>query len=227
MDWTIGDNSMMATTHALWGLAVAIAALPAVPDGVAVPSVLAAAFVGGLAPDADVVATHRKTLHFPVLLPALSVVLLAVSLATASPPLWLATVGIGSAALHSASDVLGGSVEARPWTYSSDEAVYNHLLGRWHRPMRLVRYSGAPEDFLLGAACGLFAIQSTATTPAVDRALLALVVATGGFALVRKRLHRLPALADALVPATLRHRLPAVRVEEGEEGTTLSVGFER
>ncbi|RLM57371.1 metal-dependent hydrolase [Halobellus sp. Atlit-31R] len=56
---------MMALTHALVSVAVASALLPLGPE-YATPPLLAAALLGGVLPDLDVFAAHRKTLHYPV-----------------------------------------------------------------------------------------------------------------------------------------------------------------
>lgn len=55
---------MMATTHALAGVVLGTAVWALVPEAGMLP-VLAAA-LGGLFPDFDLYAGHRKTLHFPV-----------------------------------------------------------------------------------------------------------------------------------------------------------------
>jgi hypothetical protein len=216
---------MMATTHAFCGLTVAVGLLGLLPADVAAGPLLAAAFVGGLVPDLDLAATHRKTLHYPLALPAATLVLLAgwVVAPSPAPTLLVATFGVGSAALHCVSDVLGGSVEAEPWTYSSDRAVFNHALGRWHRPRRYVRYSGAPEDFLVGAAFATVAVGSAATGPWADRLLLGVVAFSAVYTLLRRRLHVVPDAVALLVPARLRRLLPAVRVVETDGGTTIDV----
>jgi hypothetical protein len=218
---------MMATTHAFSGLAVAVGLLGLLPNDVAAAPLLAAAFVGGLLPDLDLVASHRRTLHYPGLLPAATLVLVAGASVSPSPVLLAVTFAVGSAALHCVSDVLGGSVEAKPWTYSSDHAVFNHVLGRWHRPRRYVRYSGAPEDFLVGAAFAVVAVQSAATGAGVDRLLLGAVVCSGVYTLLRRRLHAIPNAVAPLVPARLRRIFPAVRVVESDDGTTVDVRFGR
>jgi hypothetical protein len=219
---------MMALTHGFVGLAVATLVLPVVPEPVAPTLVLAAAFVGGVLPDLDVLATHRRTLHYPVISSLLAVATLAVFLVTASPWTLLAGVFLGAAALHSLSDVLGGSAERAPWDPVTEFGVYNHVLRRWHRPRRFVRYSGAPEDFLLGAAFAAVALRSPGTTPTVDRLLVGLVVVAGGYTLARKRLGAISTGVEARLPSWLRSAVPAVRVRETEDGgTTLVVRLGR
>ncbi|EMA34328.1 hypothetical protein C444_02296 [Haloarcula japonica DSM 6131] len=213
---------MMATTHAFMTVAVAALAMPALSEYAAPPLVLAAAFVGGLAPDFDVVASHRKTLHFPVYFSVLATALLGGGLVTGTTPLILAGVAVAAGAVHSLSDVFAGSPEAEPWNPTTDIAVYNHLLGRWHRPRRYVRYSGAPEDFLLAAACAAVAVLSPATGVWADSALVALLSATGLYTAVRKHLASIAATTRSLLPV----RVPSVSVTESEHGgSTLSVEF--
>ena len=59
---------MMATTHALVGVALAVlvgAVFPESAAGTSLTPVVAAA-LGGIFPDLDLYSGHRRTLHFPV-----------------------------------------------------------------------------------------------------------------------------------------------------------------
>jgi hypothetical protein len=145
------------------GLAATVLALPVTARHAPASSVLVVAFVGGVLPDLDLVTNHRRTLHFPVLLPVGAVACLCAYGVLGGQSLFLLAVGLAAAGLHSASDVLGGGLGYEPWRNDSTKAVYNHVLDRWHAPRRFVRYSGAPEDFLLGAS---FAVP--ASTPRRD-----------------------------------------------------------
>lgn len=201
---------MMATTHALVGMAIALPMAYALPE--LAPAVLLAGLVGGLFPDLDLYAGHRKTLHYPVYLPVASAAALAVAALAPGP----ATVGIATfllaAAVHSAMDAFGGGLEMRPWLETADRAVYDHYRRRWIAPKRGVRYDGAPEDLLLAAA---------ATLPLVlvlDGVLYDLVVAlmavSAGYALVRKRLVGIALWIVPRLPAVIRTQLPS-RYHEG------------
>lgn len=217
---------MMATTHALIGAALAAVAYPFLPGAVPPSAVVAAGFLGGLVPDLDLFAEHRRSLHFPVGYSVLAAVLAGVAALTAAPLVVLVGVVVASAAVHALSDVFGGSPEPEPWNPTLDIAVYNHVLGRWHRPRRYVRYSGAPEDFLLGAAFGLLAVAVPATGTGVDAALLAVIVGSGLFAFVRRRLHAAPRVARCLVPSRLSPL--SIRLEEADGGgTTVAVRYDR
>lgn len=144
---------MMATTHALVGVAVASLLVLNSPEHAGVAMV--AAFAGGVFPDLDLYVGHRKTLHFPVFY----------WLGLAFAGLWLATAGgvvalalfflLLGAALHSTMDIFGGGLELKPWEASSERAVYNHARKRWHRPRRWIRYDGAPEDALLATTVAI------------------------------------------------------------------------
>lgn len=143
---------MMVTTHAAAALL-----LVAVPVSLLCPQFATAAvggaLLGGVAPDLDLfVGTHRKTLHYPVYASAAGV--LAGVVAVAVPSTWsvAAATFLLAAGLHAAADWFGGSDELRPWERRSPRAVYLHPRKRWLRPLHVVRYDGAPEDFLLTVA---------------------------------------------------------------------------
>jgi hypothetical protein len=209
---------MMAITHGLAGVALASLLLPLGPE-YAAPPLLVAAFLGGVAPDVDVFADHRKTLHFPVGFAALAVGLAGAYVVVPSAPLWLACVAVASAAVHSLSDILAGSVEREPWNPTTERAVYNHVLGAWHRPRRYVRYSGAVEDLLLALVCGGFAVAAPITGPTADRLLIATVAFAAAYVVVRH-----PSVSTDWVlnrlPRRLLAGLPTISVEETESGTT-------
>lgn len=206
---------MMATTHAYIGLAAAVASLPVTARHAPATSVLLAAFVGGLVPDLDLVTSHRKTLHFPVLYPVAGCALLGLSGVVGGQAVFVFGIALASSGLHSLSDVLGGGVGYEPWEQSSSKAVYNHVLGRWHRPRRIVRYSGAPEDFVLCAAVAIPVILSPLLGPPVRALLLATLVGSGVYAVSRRRLPGIAASLRSVLPATVIHRLPRIRFEDG------------
>ncbi len=195
---------MMATTHALAGGALAALVAVFAPEyaSVAVPAALA----GGLFPDLDLYAGHRKTLHYPVgywLLVAVG------ALAVLFAPGWL-TVALAlfalGAALHATMDVFGSGLELRPWEGTSERAVFNHVLGRWHRPRRWVRYDGAPEDALLGV---VFAVPTYLVADAPVRwVVVAAVGVSVGYALVRRWVPVLTERAVGVVPASFHQYLP-------------------
>ncbi len=139
---------MMATTHGFVGLAIAAAV------AVIAPELAVAAAIGGIAggifPDLDVLAEHRRTLHFPgyytmVALPALGLAYVVTDVVTVSIATFLV-----AAAVHSLGDALGGTPSAVPWESDLDHAVYLHAADRWLPAKRWVRYDGAPEDFVAG-----------------------------------------------------------------------------
>jgi hypothetical protein len=206
---------MMATTHAYIGLAAAVASLSVTARYAPATSVLLAAFVGGLVPDLDLVTSHRKTLHFPVLYPVAACVLFGLFAVFGGQAVFVFGVALASAGLHSLSDILGGGVGSKPWEQSSSKAVYNHVIGRWHRPRRLVRYSGAPEDFALCAAVAIPVVLLPSLGSAFRAPLIAILVGSGLYAVSRRRLPTIAASLRAVLPSTVVYRLPQIRFEDG------------
>lgn len=184
---------MMATTHALLGMAVALPVLAVAPE--LAPVAFGMGLVGGILPDLDLYIGHRKTLHFPVYASLLSPLAVGVAVLAPSAVTVGLAVGVVAAALHAASDATGGGLELRPWHAKSDRAVYSHYHGRWLRPRRWVRYDGAPEDLALGGiVTALLAVSASGPITAVAVTLLAVSTA---YVLVRKPL---AALVERLVP---------------------------
>jgi hypothetical protein len=195
---------MMATTHALVGLAVAAAVSLVAPEFGVIAA--AAGLAGGVFPDLDLYAGHRRTLHFPVYYAVATVPDVAAALV--SPATWTvgAAVFLLAAALDAGTDALGGGLELEPWRATSDRAVYSHFHGRWLRPRRLVRYDGAPEDLAVAAVVGVPA--SLAFGPPVQRVVAGALAVSAGYVVVRKRLPALSQWLFARVPDDLQGRLP-------------------
>ncbi|AFZ72302.1 hypothetical protein [Natronobacterium gregoryi] len=173
---------MMATTHVFVGLVLAAAVTATTPE-YAVPAAIAA-IVGGLFPDLDVCARHRKTLHFPVYYWVLA---LPVSLVAFFVPT-TATVAVAvfllSAAAHALSDHVGGGLAARPWEGSSRRAVYSHYHGRWLEPRRWVAYDGSPGDLALAgilAVPALFVFEGS-----IHSLVVTMLVVSIGYAVFRR-----------------------------------------
>ncbi len=184
---------MMATTHALAGVTLAVVVSLFVPEAGGLP-VLAAA-VGGFFPDLDLTGDHRKTLHFPVYYSVAALAAVVVAVLVTTPTTLAVTLFLAAAALHSVMDAAGGGLEPRPWLGQGERAVYNHASGRWIRPRRWIRYDGAPEDLAL---CGALAIPGLLV---FDGTAQAVIVGTLGVSVVYTALRRpLVALADRLVP---------------------------
>ncbi len=194
----------MATTHALWGMTLALPVLAIAPE--LAPAAFAAGFVGGLAPDLDLYAGHRKTFHYPIYasIAALPALALAVVVPSAAPV--AIAVALAAAALHAVSDAFGGGLELRPWRGTSDQAVYSHFHDRWLPPRRWVRYDGAPEDLLLAslAAAPLVAIGPES----VAAGAIALVAASTVYAALRKPLAGVAERLAGSIPASLVPYVP-------------------
>jgi hypothetical protein len=192
---------MMLPTHALAGMLLGLAASAVVPEfaGVAI----AGGLLGGVFPDLDMYAGHRRTLHYPVYYSILGLggVVLAV-LVPAGVTIGVALFLLG-AALHSVTDVLGGGLELRPWEATSDRAVYDHHRDRWLAPRRWVHYDGSPGDL------GLSAVLSVPLLLTLDGTLRGVVVASLLVGIAYATVRRiLPEIADVLIGEILAPVLP-------------------
>ncbi|WP_226023799.1 metal-dependent hydrolase [Halomicrobium salinisoli] len=196
---------MMLPTHALVGLALAIPYALTVPELGAVA--LAAGFLGGVLPDVDLYADHRKALHYPVYHSAIAVALVPLAVAVPSPAVAAAAFLALGAAAHSVTDVVGGGLELRPWEGTSDRAVYDHYRDRWIAPRRWVRYDGAPEDLLF--AVGAAAPSLVVLDGGYDLLVFAALFVAGAYAAVRRIL---PAVATFAVERVLLPYFPSVVV---------------
>jgi len=201
---------MMATTHALAGMALASVSVLIAPEHA--PAAVSGAAVGELFPDLDLYGDHRRALHYPILysLAALVVVPLAVLVSTAG--LLALAAFVTAAALHSVMDAFGGGLELKPWQETSDRAVYSHYHGRWIPPRRWVRYDGAPEDVGVAAVLALPVLaQYDGTIQTVALALLGISVCYG---LIRKPLVAVTVLLVDSLPTDFVDRLPARFTED-------------
>ena len=195
---------MMATTHVLFGVLLATAAARVAPEFA--PVALVAAVAGSAFPDLDLYAGHRRTLHYPVYYAVLAVPALALAVGLPGETTVALALFLVGAAAHSLSDALGGGLELRPWRATSERAVYSHYHGRWIRPRRWVRYDGAPEDLLAGAA---LAVPPLLTFDAPVQAFVAgVLLVSAGYALLRKRVASLAERLAAALPSDLYPYLP-------------------
>lgn len=198
----------MLPTHALGGMVLGLAVAAITPEFAGVA--LVAGLFGGILPDLDLYAGHRRTLHFPVYysifaLGAVVLVLLVPSTATVG----LTLVLLG-AATHSVTDVFGGGLELRPWEGTSDRAVYDHYRSQWIAPRRWVGYDGSPRDLLLSLTLAVPLLIS------VDGVFQTAVVLSLTVAVLYTAVRRyLPTIAEVLigsilplVPGHLHDRVP-------------------
>lgn len=199
----------MATTHALAGLLLAIVASFVAP----VETVgFAAALAGGIFPDLDLYAAHRRTLHFPVYYSFAAAVAVAVALFLPGPGTVAVALFVAAAALHSVSDVLGGGLELRPWEGTSNRAVFSHYHGEWWAPKRWIRYDGAPED--LGLVV-LFAIPAVLHFDGVvETAVFVIVAVSTVYVVVRKPMILVAERIVAALPSHVLDKLPQRFVED-------------
>ncbi len=195
---------MMLPTHALVGMALALPVALWAPEFA--PVALLAGLLGGVFPDLDLYAGHRRTLHYPTLYSIAFVPTALVALVIPSPVTVGLAVGLAAAAAHCRMDVYGSGLELRPWEGNSERAVYDHVRGEWIRPRRLVSYDGSPADLALSAvvAVPLFMLAVDPFPLVVAVALLVGVVYT----LLRRYLAELAPAVFAYVPGPLSQYVP-------------------
>lgn len=201
---------MMATTHLLAGLLIALPVAMAYPS-LAIPVMIGSA-IGSVLPDLDLYYGHRRTLHYPtyglVAIPAAAIVAILV---THPVVVGLAFVVIG-AAIHARMDLYGGGLELRPWEGSSEQAVYDHVKRTWLPPRRFIRYDGAPEDVAFASVLaipGLLLLEGHLWWLVVVALGISLV-----YGLVRKPIVDLGVVILRYAPVTLLTILPTRYLED-------------
>ena len=136
---------MMLPTHAATGLLLGVAASQLLSFGDAAVFV---AVVGAVVPDMDIVMSHKRTLHYPVLGSASAVLF------------WVLSPYAGilalSAGLHAVMDVFSNGKTMRPGTDPDPRAVYSHVSGSWIRPVHLC-LTGSVRDLALCVSIAGFA----------------------------------------------------------------------
>ena len=202
---------MMATTHVLVGMLAAVLLTAVLPGAAPLdPLVVLVGGLGGLVPDLDLYAGHRRLLHYPVL--GLSAAAAVGTLGLwGAPQLALAVVFLTGFGLHAAMDVLGGGLELEPWRRGSARAVYSHVHGRWLTPRYVIPFDGSPQDLLLVvAAAGTLLWVGP---PSLRSVVLAIAVVSVLYTLVRRRVPTLTRAMAARVPLRYRGLVPARFVE--------------
>ncbi len=195
---------MMLPTHALVGMALGLPLALFAPEFA--PMALLGGALGGVFPDLDLYAGHRRTLHYPTLYPIAVIPAVLLGILVPAPTTVALAVGLGGAAVHCRMDIYGSGLELRPWEETSERAVYDHVGGEWIRPRRFVAYDGSPGDV---------ALASTVAIPlfvAVEGVFAAIVVGTVvigvTYAALRRRLAELAPIVFGRVPGPLTRYIP-------------------
>ena len=195
---------MMLPTHAVVGLALATPVVYASPE--LAPVALAGGLVGGIFPDLDLYAGHRRTLHYPTIFALLALPALVVAAIVPHPAAIALAFFLLGAAVHRQMDRFGGGLELRPWEGTSDRAVYDHVRGRWRRPKRWVKYDGSPADLALLAAVSLPLLL---VLEGFFRLVVASALLIGTiYVLLRRRLATLAPVVFGFVPDRLEAYIP-------------------
>ncbi len=175
---------MMATTHILAGITLAAGVALLAPE-FALVAVVAGA-IGGLVPDFDVVASHRRTLHFPIYYSSAFVVTTGFALFLSTPLTVALACFFLAAACHSVADAFGGGLALRPWEDGSNRAVYSHYHGRWISPRRWIGYDGSPADLALAAGLALVCLFVFAGSRPLEALIVGLLVVSIAYTVCRK-----------------------------------------
>lgn len=195
---------MMLPTHALVGMALALPVALSVPE--LAPAALLGGFLGGVFPDLDLYAGHRRTLHYPTLYPLVLIPAALVALAVTTPASVALAVGMAAAAAHCRMDIYGSGLELRPWEGNSERAVYDHVRREWVAPRRLVSFDGSPGDLAIATAVAIplfLAVEGTFT------AVVAAAIAVGAaYTLLRRWLAELAPVVFGRVPSSLAQYVP-------------------
>lgn len=196
---------MMLPTHALSGMALALPVALFAPELSGI--VLVAGLIGGILPDLDMYAGHRKTLHYPFYYSLVAAVIVPLAVAVQSAVVIGVAVLLVAAAVHSVADVFGGGLELRPWEATSNRAVYDHYNSRWVPPRRWIHYDGSPADFLLSA---FLAVPVLFVVDGPLRWIVIATVAVGGiYVILRRRLATVAQRVVAVLPKEVHSYVPA------------------
>lgn len=208
----------MLPTHALSGLALALPVVAVAPEFA--PVALAAGLVGGIVPDLDMYAGHRKTLHFPVFYSLLAVPATLLALVVPTTATVALAVFLLAAALHCVTDVFGSGLELRPWEGTSDRAVYDHYRGTWIAPRRAVAYDGSPAD--LGLSVGL-AVPLLWTLDGLFQWVVLAALGVGVvYTALRRMLANLAPAVVAVLPRSVKPYVPERYIEDSGSGSRAS-----
>ena len=195
---------MMLPTHAVVGLAIAAPLMVLAPD--LAPAALAGGLAGGIFPDLDMYAGHRKTFHYPTLFPVLTLPAALLAVVYPHPAVVGGAFLLAGAAAHCQMDRFGGGLELRPWEGNSEKAVYDHVRGRWRQPKRWIAYDGSPQDLALLTAVSL---PLVVVLPDPFRAIVALAWLIGAvYTLLRRRLALIAPVVFGYAPQWLAQYVP-------------------
>ena len=195
---------MMLPTHAVVGVAIAAPLVRFAPE--LAPIALAGGLAGGIFPDLDMYAGHRKTLHYPTVFAILTLPTALLAVIYPQPVIVGAEFFIFGAAAHCQMDRFGGGLELEPWKATSEKAVYDHVRGRWRRPKRWIAYDGSPQDLALLTVVSL---PLLVVLPDPFRAIVVLAWLIGAvYTALRRRLASIAPVVFGYAPQWLVEYVP-------------------
>jgi hypothetical protein len=193
---------MMLPTHITIGFLFSIIFFYLHPDSL--PLLIIATLIGSIIPDIDIfIGQHRKTLHFPVGYTGITVILLPLYFLLPTVGIASLIVLVGSASIHSLTDIIGGGLSKTPWKTIDSPTVYSHYHNVWitekNAPMT-VKYDGSYLDFAVLLGSVYIISQINLEIMYLTEFLILLLVIGGIYTSIRRKLPVIEELLYQYIP---------------------------